>query len=190
MYEYTNAGSTLIAYLVEVISGDTFEDFSQENIFLPLGMTETSWFLSSLDIDSIAVPYLWSGSSYTALEHYSSPVYPCGFVRTSILQQATFMTMLMGGGAIGETRILENNTLQTMMTHHYPELASHYGLFFQHIGMLWGHGGSGPGCNTRTYFYPEVDEGVIVMMNLEDSSALNSIHNHILDGMRAAYGWT
>jgi len=189
LYDYTNVGSTLIAYLVEEISGEAFEDYCQENIYIPLGMTETSWLLANLDTDSIAVPYLYSGSSHTALEHYSSPVYPCGFVRTSILQQATFMTMLMSGGSIGEVTILQNSTLQTMMTHHYPALAPHYGFFLEHFGVLWGHNGVGPGCNTRTFFYPEVDEGVIVMMNFEDSSALNSIHNHILVGMRAAFGW-
>lgn len=188
-YEYTNVGSTLIGYLVEVISGETFEDYCQENIFLPLGMTETSWFLANLNVSTIAVPYVYSGSSHVALEHYSSPVYPCGFVRTSILQQATFMTMLMSGGAIGGTRILENSTLQIMMTHHYPELVSDYGFYLQHYDVMWGHGGSGPGCSTRTFFYPEADEGVIVMLNLQDGAALNSIHNHILNGMRTAYGW-
>ena len=188
-YEYTNVGATLIAYLVEVISEETFEDYCQQNIFLPLDMDETSWFLANLNATSIAVPYLYSGSSHIALEQYSSPVYPCGFERTSILQQAKFMTMLMSGGAVGGTRILENSTLQLMMFHHYPELAPHYGLFIEHFGVLWGHNGVGPGCSTRTFFYPEVDEGVIVMQNFEDTTALNSVHNHILDAMRTAYGW-
>jgi CubicO group peptidase (beta-lactamase class C family) len=189
-FDYTNVGSTLIAYLLEVVSGDSFEDYCQQNIFTPLGMDTTSWFLSNLDIASIAIPYLHTGSAHTPRDHYGSPVYPCGFLRTSISQQATFMTMLMEGGAVGDTRILDNSTLQMMMTHHYPELAPTYGFFFQHSGVLWGHGGSGPGVATRTYFYPEVHEGVIIMMNLEDSTALNIIHNHILNGMRDAYGWS
>jgi CubicO group peptidase (beta-lactamase class C family) len=95
----------------------------------------------------------------------------------------------MNGGVIGDTRIIDNNTLQLMMTHHYPELAPNYGFFFQHSSILWGHGGSGPGVATRTFFYPEAKEGVVVMLNLEDTSALNSIHNHILNGMRTAFGW-
>jgi len=189
VYEYTNVGSTLIAYLVEVISNETFEDYCQENIFVPLGMTETSWFLANLGTSSIAIPYVYTGSTHQALDHYGSPVYPCGFVRTSIHQQATFMTMLMNGGVIGETRIINSSTLQLMMTHHYPELAPNYGFFFQHSDILWGHGGSGPGVATRTFFYPEAKEGVVIMLNLEDTTALNSIHNHILNGMRSAFGW-
>ena len=96
----------------------------------------------------------------------------------------------MEAGTLGETSILSNNTLQMMMTHHYPELTSIYGLFFENYGVLWGHGGVGPGVSTRMFFYPEVHEGVIVMANFEDPSALNLIHNHILDCMRSTYDWS
>jgi CubicO group peptidase (beta-lactamase class C family) len=179
----------LIAYLVEVISGISFEEYCQQNIFIPLGMNETSWFIANLDEDSIAIPYNYVNPNHIALQHYGSPVYPCGFIRTSIQQQAILMTMLMGEGAIGDTRILNSSTLEMMMTHHYPEIVDNYGFFFQHVGVLWGHNGAGPGVATRIFFYPEVEEGIIVMLNLEDSTALNMIHNHILEGMRNGFGW-
>ena len=188
-FEYTNVGSTLIAYLVEVVSNTTFEEYCQQNIFIPLGMNETSWYLENLDMDMMAIPYLYIGSSFTPYGHYSSAVYPCGFMRTSVRQQAQLLAVLMEGGTIGNTTILSNNTLQLMMTLHYPSLVSNYGFYFQNSGVLWGHGGSGPGVATRMLFYPEAHEGIIVMLNLENHVAVNSIHNHILDCMRAAYGW-
>ena len=42
-YSYTNTGYNLQAMLVERVSGQTFEEFSQERIFGPLGMTKTQW---------------------------------------------------------------------------------------------------------------------------------------------------
>ena len=188
-YDYTNVGSTLIAYLVEVVSNTTFEDYCQQNIFVPLGMNETSWFLDNLDTDMMAIPYIYSGSTFTPYGHYSSAVYPCGFMRTSVSQQALLLAALMEGGTLGNTTILSNSTLQLMMTLHYLSLVSSYGFNFQKSGVLWGHGGSGPGVTTRMLFYPEAHEGVIVMMNVENHVAVNSIHNHILDCMRTAYGW-
>jgi CubicO group peptidase (beta-lactamase class C family) len=188
-FDYTNVGSTLIAYLVEVVSNTTFEEYCQQNIFLPLGMNETSWFLSNLDTDMMAIPYLYTGSSFVPYGHYSSAVYPCGFMRTSVSQQALLLAAIMGGGSLGDTTILSNSTLQLMMTLHYPSLVSDYGLYFQNSGVLWGHGGSGPGVATRMLFYPQAQEGVIVMLNVENHVAVNSIHNHILDCMRTAYGW-
>ena len=42
-YSYTNTGYNLQAMLVERVSGKTFEEYSQEKIFGPLGMTKTQW---------------------------------------------------------------------------------------------------------------------------------------------------
>ena len=42
-YSYTNTGFTLSAIIVERVSGKSFQDFTRERIFAPLGMTKTSW---------------------------------------------------------------------------------------------------------------------------------------------------
>ena len=42
-YSYTNTGYNLQALLIERVTGQTFEEFSQERIFQPLGMTKTQW---------------------------------------------------------------------------------------------------------------------------------------------------
>jgi len=42
-YSYTNTGYNLQAMLVERVTGKTFQEFSQERIFGPLGMTHTQW---------------------------------------------------------------------------------------------------------------------------------------------------
>jgi CubicO group peptidase (beta-lactamase class C family) len=137
----------------------------------------------------MAIPYIYSGSSFISYGHYSSAVYPCGFMRTSVNQQALLLAALIEGGALGNTTILSNSTLQLMMTLHYPSLGSNYGFYFQNSGVLWGHGGSGPGVATRMMFYPEAHEGVIVMLNTENHVAVNTIHNQILECMRSVYGW-
>ncbi len=42
-YSYTNSGYATAMSLVERVSGKSFEEFSQERIFRPLGMTKTRW---------------------------------------------------------------------------------------------------------------------------------------------------
>ncbi|RLM53118.1 class A beta-lactamase-related serine hydrolase [Halobellus sp. Atlit-31R] len=42
-YHYSNIGAALAAYLVEVKSGQPFEDFTRRHIFEPLQMRSTSW---------------------------------------------------------------------------------------------------------------------------------------------------
>jgi CubicO group peptidase (beta-lactamase class C family) len=42
-YSYTNTGYNLLAIIVERVSGQSFADFSREQIFEPLGMLQTQW---------------------------------------------------------------------------------------------------------------------------------------------------
>ena len=42
-YSYTNSGYAIAMSLVERVSGKKFQDFSDERIFRPLGMTHTRW---------------------------------------------------------------------------------------------------------------------------------------------------
>jgi CubicO group peptidase (beta-lactamase class C family) len=42
-YSYTNSGYAVAVALIERVSGKSFDQFTQERIFRPLGMTHTSW---------------------------------------------------------------------------------------------------------------------------------------------------
>ena len=42
-FEYCNLNYDILAYLVEVVSGERFEDYAAEEIFAPIGMTETGY---------------------------------------------------------------------------------------------------------------------------------------------------
>ncbi len=42
-YSYTNSGYNLLAMLVARVSGQAFAEFTRDRLFVPLGMTSTSW---------------------------------------------------------------------------------------------------------------------------------------------------
>ena len=61
-YDYSNIGAAFIGLLVEEISNQPFNDYCHENIFEPLSMDNTYWFLSEIDdVDQIALPYQTMG---------------------------------------------------------------------------------------------------------------------------------
>ena len=63
-YSYSNIAVALIGYLVEMISNQSFNDYCKQNIFIPLGLDNTFWFLSEINnLDQLALPYQVSGSS-------------------------------------------------------------------------------------------------------------------------------
>jgi CubicO group peptidase (beta-lactamase class C family) len=57
-FEYSNSGYFLLAEIVERISGSRIDEFVQKNIFGPLGMNSTYYFLKPVSVNStIAVSY-------------------------------------------------------------------------------------------------------------------------------------
>src|SRR6185436_18023096 len=83
---YSNEGAVLAAYLVETTSGISFAEYCDQNIFTPLCMNNTSWFLSSLDTNNVAMPYKYSGiNGYIPIGYYCYPDYPGGQLRTSAI---------------------------------------------------------------------------------------------------------
>src|SRR6266550_7647691 len=57
-WEYSNSGYVLLGYLLEKISGQRYQDFVRDNLFAPLGMTESGY-------DSHAAIILHRASGYT-----------------------------------------------------------------------------------------------------------------------------
>jgi CubicO group peptidase (beta-lactamase class C family) len=178
-YDYCNIAVALIGYLVELISGTSFEQYCQEHIFKPLSMNETSWFLANLNKNNIAMPYHWTGSRYDQIGHWGWPFYPASHVRTSAPQLARFLIAFMQKGQIDSVQILDTSTVEMMNTVQYageihprPGVNRYIGLLWwkENLGdrWLWGHDGGGElGATTKMFFCPEENTGVIVLTNGE-----------------------
>lgn len=56
-YQYGNQGMNIAARIVEILSGQAYEDFLQQRFFIPLGMTETTFWPSPQQIARLAGAY-------------------------------------------------------------------------------------------------------------------------------------
>src|SRR5215475_11746461 len=61
-WAYTNLGYIVLGYLLERITGQTYENFVQENLFKPLGMNDSGMFSFVTIIPRRAIGY-WPGSN-------------------------------------------------------------------------------------------------------------------------------
>ena len=143
-------------------------------------MDETAWFLADLDINHIAVPYEWNGNEYVPYPHMGWECYPAGFLRTSVSQLNNFLLMYMNYGEYNSTIILDNDTVEFMLTQQVP-FEPHWsflsepeqGIIWLKCSLdgrtLWGHIGSLDGCSTVMWFDPEKNIGVIFLMNSREN---------------------
>ena len=149
-----------------------FDQYCNENVFGPLGMSETGWFLADLIQDHIAMPYGYFGGAYIPYGFYGFPDYPSGSLRTSMPQLARFLIPHVNGGALGAMQILSPETVELMHSEQFPELDTRYGLGFDLSTMvggesLIGHDGGEAGVIADMYFRPDDGRGVCLVANGE-----------------------
>ncbi|MDE2685972.1 MAG: serine hydrolase [Chloroflexota bacterium] len=122
--------STVLGYLVEVVSGKPFDRFLRERIFTPLGMEDTSFFVPEGNLDRLATAYVPSrgggiapheGSVTTRHKRpHAMQSGGAGLVSTAP-DYMRFCQMLLNGGVLDGERLLAPKTVQMMVTDHLTD---------------------------------------------------------------------
>lgn len=126
-YRYS-ASPTVLGRLVEVWSGVAFDDFVRDRILIPLGMSDTGFWVEPPDVDRLATMY---ASDDGTLRPYQIEDVPfterpalmegaVGLVST-VPDFLRFAQMLLDGGELGGTRILQESTVAAMTRNGLPE---------------------------------------------------------------------
>ncbi len=110
-YRYSCLGYITLGYIVEKISGLTLHDFSQQNIFGPLNMENTT-FIPSDSLRSLCVPTeLVDGKPFRGVVHdplarLQGGVSGNAGLFSTVDDMSTFVRMLMNGGTLNGMRII------------------------------------------------------------------------------------
>ena len=115
-------------YLVEVLSGQTFEQFLQERLFTPLGMTDTGFSVTDDKRDRFSKIYQSGQGGLTApadnlggdYGHPASFFGGGGGLVSTIGDYMKFTQMLANGGELNGVRILSPESVTTMRTNQLP----------------------------------------------------------------------
>jgi len=176
-YHYSNIGSALAAYLVEVKSGMGFDAFTKRHIFDPLGMHATRWQADPALSQRQASVYDHAGRAYP---RYGLVTYPDGGLTTSVSDLARFlMAMVKGfhGGAgilskAGFTLLFDPQFAPDALPAGSPAGEPNSGVFWRirKNGQV-GHTGSDPGVTAFMFIDPASGTGRILMTNTEFSDA-------------------
>ena len=164
-WSYSNSGYLLLGYLIEKITGGTYETFVRENIFAPLGMKDTG-----LDSNSAVMAHRAAG--YTP-----SPkgIVNAGFIHMSIPHAAGAMystteDLLKWEQGLFGGRILTATSLARMTTPFKSNYAFGVGVETKDGHKVIQHGGGIEGFNTQLAYWPEDRLTVVVLANLNGSA--------------------
>lgn len=171
-WDYSNSGFFLLSQVVKRVSGKRIRDFSQENIFKPLGMSSTQIF----DWYGLVIPRRATGYSYDsdrkayAVEMSNFEQAGDGSVQTSIEDllrwDENFYTAKLGGANL-LARMQTVGKLNNGQPHGYAA-----GLFIsKYRGLpIVRHGGAWAGYRAELLRFTQQHTSVAVLCNLAQSN--------------------
>ena len=180
-WKYSNLALSLAGEIVAAVSGADYEDFVQQRILNPLGMTDSHVRSPDPDDPKLAVGYgrrMPGGARSTSPFTDSGSITPAANMATTVEDLARFAMLQFRDRQTGGDQILRGSTLQEMQRVHWidPSWKLGWGLGFNIIRerdvTYVGHGGSVQGYRTRLLLCPADKTAVIVLTNADDCDPL------------------
>src|SRR5579864_329754 len=160
-WNYSNSGYVLLGYLIEKISGQSYSDFLQQNIFTPLGMKDSGYDSNSAIIAHRAAGYTpgKNGPVNAGFVHMSIP-FSAGALYSTTEDLLRWEQGLFGG------KVLKPESLAKMTTPFKQDYG--FGLQVHTVDghKVIDHGGGIEGFNTELAYYPEDKLTVVALSNL------------------------
>ena len=170
---YSNYGSALAGYIVERVSGMSFNEYVEQNIFAPLGMVRATF---RQPLPAALAPAMAGGYNFVDGEfvrgdfEYVVP-YPVGSISATGDEMAKFMIAHLQEGRYGDARILQQETAQQMHAQlftHDPRLTGMAHGFFENEAngqRVLNHGGDTLLFHSGLYLLPESNTGLFISTN-------------------------
>jgi D-alanyl-D-alanine carboxypeptidase len=175
-WKYSNLAYTIAGMVVEAISGMSWADYLQRNIFDPLGMSASSVDWPDPKLATGYGPRMPDGSREVFPFVDARGMAAATGLTSTVEDMARFVSAQFRTGARGGNRLLSTASLREMHRVRMLEntWASGQGIGFsvrRVDGKLYvGHGGGYPGYTTNTTIQLDSRVGVIVLTNTNDSN--------------------
>ena len=119
----------IVGRLVEILSGMPFDDYLRQELFEPLGMVDTGFFVPEASLPRLAAcyqyrpattPRLMDGPFANGIMRPRSYFSGAGGLVSTTRDYVAFSQMLANGGQLGGRRVLGRKTLELMTVNHLP----------------------------------------------------------------------
>lgn len=167
---YATLGNIILGYILEKVTGQTYEDYCQEHIFDPLQMKNSSFYFSFFDKGELSGFHVWRNGFYIPVPHIQmkSVTFSGGGLISTLSDLSHFLLMHINGGVYDGVRILSEESVEEMHRAQYP--GSYDGGFLHGFGWysnnsIGGHGGRYHGAGAEMKMRDTDNAGVIFFWN-------------------------
>lgn len=164
-YSYSNEGIDTAARIIEVVTGTPYEQFLQDKLFTPLGMTDTTFWPTQAQIARIATSYKLDKQTadpqstqravtkleatnidqltYPLDDHVHRYPMPAGGLFSTATDLSKFCRMILNGGELDGKHYISRESLRRMTSTENGGLGgTNYGFGWAVSADGFGHGGA------------------------------------------------
>ena len=164
-WKYSNSGYEVLGYVIEKVTGQTYQQFLDENIFKLLEMRDSGYDSNSLVIPHHAYGYTPGPHGVTVAGYVDMTVpYAAGGLYSTTRDLLKWQRGLFGG------RLLKPASLQKMITPFKDDYGCGLSITTVNGRKRIEHGGGIQGFNSELAYWPEEQMSVVVLANLNGSA--------------------
>ncbi|HJR62774.1 MAG TPA: serine hydrolase [Gemmatimonadaceae bacterium] len=197
---YLAAGQT-----VEAVAKKSWDDFVDERIFTPLGMTASSTTVRALDgVENVARPHSDSSGTVRAVPYRNiDNIAPAGSINSNAIEMAQWIRLQLGNGTYEGKKLLSAEAVKEMHEPHTiirregPWAMMTPDASFMSYGLGWilhdyrgkkavQHGGNIDGMHALVGMIPSEQVGVVILTNLNPNALTTAIMNRVFDAYLGA----
>ena len=177
---YCNSGPAVAAYIVEKLTNQRFEDFVEQNLFLPIGMKTATYFQPPAPATTI----LYHQDGKTPYRYWNILLRPAGSINASAKDMAAYVQFYLNRGAVNGTAVVRSENIDRM-ENPVSTWAAKEGMKYGYgLSNYWqvedgyvyhGHNGGVEGGLTEMAYLPEYNVGYFFSINAGSGDAFEKI---------------
>jgi CubicO group peptidase (beta-lactamase class C family) len=170
-YNYSNSNFFLLGYIIEQVSGKTYQQYLKENIFEPAGLNSTFYESPTDIIPNRANGYSFSDGKYWNPDYISmSLVYGAGALRSTVSDLYKWHEALYGGKLLKKETFIK--AVRPYKLADGKQIDYCYGFFNKTENGInsIGHGGAIDGFRAIEMYYPDQDIFITLLCNSDQDN--------------------
>jgi hypothetical protein len=177
---YCNSGPAVAAYIVEKLTNQRFEDFVEQNLFLPIGMKTATYFQPPAP----ATTFLYHEDGKTPYRYWNILLRPAGSINASAKDMAAYVQFYLNRGAVNGAAVVRSANIDRMENPVSTWSAKEGMKYGYGLSNYWqvedgyvyhGHNGGVEGGLTEMAYLPEYNVGYFFSINAGSGDAFEKI---------------
>ena len=169
-WSYSNLATGLTGYIIETVTGQSFDDYVKENILQPLQMNSSTYDILEINTDEMAMRYI---NEDTPLPIYANDSYPEGSMYTTNGDMGKYLLDMVKGIRGESTALFSSDSYNLLFAPLLADgtvpqdFAENHGLFWYSQDGKVLHGGNSFGVSTHMEIDQSGTSGYVLMTNMD-----------------------